>query len=171
MCLGETVRRGERRGSLEPWVNHPPSPTSHSLLSWWLTAGTRGNLGGMNCESSRLAAAVLLQLVLLCRTAFGEISGRFGQRIGLSTLAAARIKLEVFRPCAGIYKFSWNSVLTTSQQVSTWQDFHFGYLYQPWQESYCSVFTWRSHLASLILWWQFLHIFWYFEKQNHLTGK
>lgn len=70
MCLGETVTKEKRQGSLEPWMNHPfplPFPPSHSLLSWWLTAGTRGNPGGgivrswdrpqqQNCSSCSCAA-------------------------------------------------------------------------------------------------------------------
>lgn len=79
----EREERGRGWGSLEPWVNLPfplPSPPSHSLLSWWLSAGTRRNPGGKDCKELRsttaaAAAAAVLTLVLLCRAAVDEGAG------------------------------------------------------------------------------------------------
>ncbi len=129
MCLGETVRK-EKRGdeAREPWtLSEPPfpaplSPPSHSLLSWWLTAGTRGDpgrgggRGGFwvdEIDRSNTAAARALvqngsstreQVVVLVKDM-------------ITTLAAAvRIRLAVFSLCADIG--CCNAVLTTSQSVN-----------------------------------------------------
>lgn len=100
----------------------------------------------------------------------------------ITTLAAVRIKLKAFSPCADIY--SWTAVLTTSQKVSTITFHHrftirfsfslqmsigskywllvsliTNYLFQPWKKKNLGQCLLEEVILDPgILWWPFFGI-------------